>query len=800
MEENQPRQVFVRNDQGKVWGPLTLPTVELLIDNALMPGKLQVSEDGVNFAFPGRFPGIRRVFPKELWGADITPGNPEDDEPPPVVVPPQMGDPALAAVAATLGPLPAGAPMAGPGAVAAAARLAAGGGSAGPMAGPGTRQAVVRPGAPPPAQPRKPPPALKPAAPAQAAPTVAFTAEALFSDEQPAARPAQKPLMPAPAARPAPAPAPVAAAEPELESIDLTADDAEPAAPAPAAVKARVAPPVSEPGAPPPASGDLAQVSPIHLYYLAAAGELTGLLSLALPDRKIEVHFRKGNPEFVGSSHAEDSISAYLLAKGLATPDQITQAEGALDRFGGELIGALFGLGILNPGSAFSSLAQRAGALIARALHANQGTFTYEAKELSSGKVMPLGNRWAMLTEQVRKLPPNEMKKRLGAELDRPVMKSGGRVASTDLRLTPQETRALGFIDGVRSLRQLTKDLPQDADNFIRVAFLLRELELVSFASAGTVPDNESGEEADLELENEAAPAPAPVVAPPSPPKVAAPPPKPAAPAGPPKISAAAPAAAPKAAPPRVAPPVMTAAPAKPPEPAAPTVSHEVEQKQLEALLATMKTQNLFEVLSLTDKADAGAVKLAYFKLAKVYHPDTVAPGAPAALGKLKEEIFGKVGEAYRTLTDDKSRADYIEDLKAGGGGAEKVDIAAIFAAEEKFQKGRILVQARKFPEAVKMLDEAITANDGEGEFYAWRGYAKFFTVADKKMGQLEALKDINLGLKKNERCAQAHYFIGNIAKLCGDLPGAAKAFEKCLKLQPDHLDAQREVRMTKKK
>ncbi len=195
--------------------------------------------------------------------------------------------------------------------------------------------------------------------------------------------------------------------------------------------------------------------------------------------------------------------------------------------------------------------------------------------------------------------------------------------------------------------------------------------------------------------------------------------------------------------------------------------------------------------------ADASAVKLAYFKLAKAFHPDTISAGTSPEVAKLKEEIFSKVGEAYRTLSDDKARAEYIEELKSGGG---SVDVAKILAAEELFQKGMILVKARKFPEAVKMLDEAIAANGEEGEFYAWRGYAKFFTYPDKKQGKVEAEKDIQIALKRNERIAQGHYFLGNIAKLSGDATGALKHFKRTLELQPDHIDAQREVRMANPK
>ncbi len=116
--------------------------------------------------------------------------------------------------------------------------------------------------------------------------------------------------------------------------------------------------------------------------------------------------------------------------------------------------------------------------------------------------------------------------------------------------------------------------------------------------------------------------------------------------------------------------------------------------------------------------------------------------------------------------------------------------------AEETFNKGTALVRARRFPEAVKSFDDAIAANSKEGEFYAWRGYARFFTLPDKKVAMVEALRDLNQSLKLNERCAPAHYFIGQLHKLTGDAATALKHFKRCVTLDPQHVDAQREIRI----
>ncbi|WP_343073605.1 DUF4388 domain-containing protein, partial [Pyxidicoccus fallax] len=232
-----------------------------------------------------------------------------------------------------------------------------------------------------------------------------------------------------------------------------------------------------------PPQGQLEQHSSIRLYGRIAAGEQTGLLSLTLADRAIHIHFRKGNPEFVDSSHPEDALGASLVGAKLLTPEQLQQAEAAKERFGGDLLATLFGLGQLQPASAFTQLSQRALSILSKGLRAESGTFTFEPRDLPGQKAMPLGNRWAVLSDTVRRLPTVELRRRLTPVLQLPIMKSGGLVAASELRLTPHEVRALAVIDGVRSVAQLLNDFPQDADHLLRISFLLRELDAVSFAA-----------------------------------------------------------------------------------------------------------------------------------------------------------------------------------------------------------------------------------------------------------------------------------------------------------------------------
>jgi DnaJ-class molecular chaperone len=71
--------------------------------------------------------------------------------------------------------------------------------------------------------------------------------------------------------------------------------------------------------------------------------------------------------------------------------------------------------------------------------------------------------------------------------------------------------------------------------------------------------------------------------------------------------------------------------------------------------MASGDKQNLYEILGVPRDADAKAIKKAYRKLARQYHPD-VNPGDAAA-----EERFKRISEANAVLSDPEKRRNYDE-------------------------------------------------------------------------------------------------------------------------------------------
>lgn len=724
MADVEIRQYWVRNQQGKVFGPMPFATIDLLITNSVLEGRLQVSVDGERYADPGRFPDVREAFPEELWGSQ---------EPLPANFIQRSGE-----APPTVG-RPSGPPVMG------------------------------RAGAP--------------IAPNRVAPAVPRTPSS---------------VGPGPGAAPArPAGAPPVAAAPAAELPAPTAADA------------------------PLTSGEVATESLFRVLYRAAVQAVTGAVVVEDGSVRREMVLRKGIVQVVRSSVPEEGVLPFLVKKGLLTADAESKAQAALGQFGGDAVAACFALGLVtNPGEVVAALGQHGTGLFHRLMTTASGRWTFDGAVVPPGGAMPLGTKWGVFAPAMRALPPGEAKRRLVGAAHHPVMKAAGKAPLAELGLNAPETRLHSGLEGVKSPAQLTEGAA-DAEVVLRLCWVLFELELVSFAGVSLPPP--AGWKEAVAAPPPAEPTPAPVPAPPppaaAPPVAAAPAPAaapaqaPAAAARPPPVVAAAPRAPPvmasasgaakPAAPvgkppalapaaPRVPPQVSggTPAPAPPPRPAPPT-----DLDSLRTLVAKHTNQDHFQVLGLDQKATTPAIRTEYLRLVRAYHPDSTLPTDPPEARDLREKLFARINEANEVLSHDATRATYLEELALGASAKEQVDVERIFRAEELFTKATIVTKARKYADALKMFDEAISLNAEEPEFHAWRAYAEFMSHEDKRAVGARALQTFDQVLKRAPKCAPACYFAGLVHKLLGDNAKAMKAFKAAFEIDPHHVDAQREFK-----
>jgi tetratricopeptide (TPR) repeat protein len=243
--------------------------------------------------------------------------------------------------------------------------------------------------------------------------------------------------------------------------------------------------------------------------------------------------------------------------------------------------------------------------------------------------------------------------------------------------------------------------------------------------------------------------------------------------------------------------PAARPAPAAAPAPAPAAAPAGLDAASLMKLAEKLAKADHFEVLGVKREATGAQIKIAYFQLAKVYHPDAVPAGAAPDVRALAADVFAKLSEAWGVLGDDAKRAKYLADLVSGAG--TEVDVLHIFKAEEAFNAATILVKARRYQEALARLTEAIQLNPEEAEFHIWKAWCDFLLSGEKKKVHPECANAVEAALKKNPRCVSGYLFLGQMAKIAGDLPLAEKNLRRGLKEAPGNPDLDRELKYLRK-
>lgn len=115
---------------------------------------------------------------------------------------------------------------------------------------------------------------------------------------------------------------------------------------------------------------------------------------------------------------------------------------------------------------------------------------------------------------------------------------------------------------------------------------------------------------------------------------------------------------------------------------------------------------NPYEVLGVSENADADTVKSAYRKLVKKYHPDNYKDNP---LADLANEKLREINEAYEMITKGKSSGEKRDSATGGAYGYQNT----------KFAYVRSLIQQRRLADADAELS---VNNDGSAEWHYLKG------------------------------------------------------------------------------
>lgn len=210
---------------------------------------------------------------------------------------------------------------------------------------------------------------------------------------------------------------------------------------------------------------------------------------------------------------------------------------------------------------------------------------------------------------------------------------------------------------------------------------------------------------------------------------------------------------------------------------------------RLQTIKKDMESQNLFEILGLSNNAKYKEIKKSYYDLSKIFHPDKVNSNATQQIKDLTGFIFAKISKAYETLSNETSKSNYLKELEHGE--AEK-----ILESESLFEEGKSLLSSNHASKALALFDKALKLRPPTSEIRLYYLWAKILSPpqGDIKEYLLSIESDLNK-IPPEDRHNATYYFVkGLYFKQIGDFDQASRALKHANSLVPNFKEAKREL------
>lgn len=226
-------------------------------------------------------------------------------------------------------------------------------------------------------------------------------------------------------------------------------------------------------------------------------------------------------------------------------------------------------------------------------------------------------------------------------------------------------------------------------------------------------------------------------------------------------------------------------------------------KEQLVTAAAALSKIDHYVFLGVGATADEATVRNAYVALARDYHPDRLAGTALDEDDETRaavDKLFKRLGDANKTLSTPESRGRYDREQAAlkkvaapsstDARPRRPVEARNAYMMAESFFKKKDYKTAEMHYRQANMFDgdEPLIAVALAWCIYLNPDHPESHRISDARKRLEEILK--------KHKTAEAAYKLGRVLKDDGDDAGAMKRFQEALRYQPQHVDAQRELRI----
>ena len=217
---------------------------------------------------------------------------------------------------------------------------------------------------------------------------------------------------------------------------------------------------------------------------------------------------------------------------------------------------------------------------------------------------------------------------------------------------------------------------------------------------------------------------------------------------------------------------------------------------ELTKMAELMRNQDHFQVLGVDRTATDEDVHEAYARLAKRTHPDRFTRTS-GALVRLAEEVFGNIARVYDEIGERDKRNAYLRKLQGRDAEQRELEIGQrALRAELEFQKGEVALKAGQVETALPHFEKAAEIYPEEGEYLAYFGWTWYLADPETPQRLERSLAVVRKGCQLAPDREKPYLFLGRLLKAQGRTELAEKMFMRAVQLDPDSIEALRELRL----
>ena len=227
------------------------------------------------------------------------------------------------------------------------------------------------------------------------------------------------------------------------------------------------------------------------------------------------------------------------------------------------------------------------------------------------------------------------------------------------------------------------------------------------------------------------------------------------------------------------------------------SAEHEQLRKEILSRASSIDKLNYFEMLGVDQAVDNPTLQSAFVSLAKRWHPDRL----PKELEHVKAEcskVFTQLTQAHAALSDKAKRAEYLSLLREGTATPEaQRQLQVIVDAVKFFQKAEVFLKLRDYAQAEEHGLKAMELDPQQADYVALVGWVQGLKPENQTPdGTKRSIELLSQAIKLQPQHEKAFYYRGMLYKRLDDAAAASRDFKKAAAINPNNVDAVREVRL----